>query len=205
MGYAIKTSLVGKLACSTKGMNDCLMTMRLSLHQGKKFTTIISAYAPIMINIDETKDKFYKDFEYVISTVPTANKLIFYARVRQDSTSWEVVLGKHRTRKCHSNSLLLLQTCTKHNLITNTIFHLPTRNKTSWMHPCTKHWYLIDDVIDRWYVRVKRAMCGAECWTDHRLIISKLSIRGQPKTRPQGKKTPKRQNITKLKDVPTKQ
>ena len=37
------------------------------------------------------------------------------------------------------------------------------------------------------------------------IIISKLSIRVQPKARPQGKKVPKRRNITKLKDVPTKQ
>ena len=40
---------------------------------------------------------------------------------------------------------------------------------------------------------------------DHRLIISNLSIRVQPKTRPQGKKAPKQVNIMKLKDVPTKQ
>ena len=79
-----------------------------------------------MTNTDETKDKFYKDFEYVISAVPTANKLIilgdFNARVGQDSASWEGVLGKHGTGKCNSNGLLLFQTCTKHNLlITNTI------------------------------------------------------------------------------------
>ena len=43
-------------------------------------------------------------------------------------------------------------------------------------------------------------MCGAECWTDHRLIVSKLSIRIQPKRRPQGKKVPRRLNIMKLKD-----
>ena len=54
-------------------------------------------------------------------------------------------------------------------------------------------------------MRVSRAVCDAECWTDYHLIISKLSIRVQPKTRPQGKKAPKRMNITKLKDVPTKQ
>ena len=53
-------------------------------------------------------------------------------------------------------------------------------------------------------MRVTRTMYGAECWTDYRLIISKLNIRVQPKTRPQGKKAPKQLKITKLKDVPTK-
>ena len=100
--------------------------------------------------------------------------------------------------------------CAKHNLfITNTVFHLPTRNKISWMRPHSKHRHLIDYVIvrvtDRRDVRVMKAMCGVECWTDHCLMISKLSSRVQPKTRPQGKKAPKRLNIMKLKDVPTKQ
>ena len=130
VGYAIKTSLVGKLACPPKGVNDHLMTMRLPLHHGKKFATIISAYAPTMTNKDEMKDKFYEDFEYVISTVPTVDKLIilgdFNAKVGQDSTFWKGVLGKHGTGKCNSNGLLLLWTCAMHNLlITNYIFQPP--------------------------------------------------------------------------------
>ena len=87
-----------------------------------------------------------------------------------------------------------------HNmLIVNTIFHLSNRNKTAWMHPRSKHWHLIDYVIvrkkDRQNVRVTKAMCGVECWTDHRLI-SKLNISTQPKRRPQGKKFNKRVNVT---------
>ena len=42
-------------------------------------------------------------------------------------------------------------------------------------------------------------MYGAECWTDHRLVVSKLNIRVEPKRRPQGIKAPKRLNISKLK------
>ena len=174
--------------------------MRLPLHHWKKFATIISAYAPTMTNTDKTKDKFYEDFEYVISVVPTADKLIilgdFNARVGQDNISWEGGLGKHGTRKYNDNGLLLLQTCAKHNLlITNIVFCLPTCNKTSWMHPSSKHWHLINYVIvrqrNRWDVSVTKAVYGTECWIDHCLIISKLSIRVQPKTRPQSKKAAK--------------
>ena len=43
-------------------------------------------------------------------------------------------------------------------------------------------------------------MCGAECWTDHRLIVSKLNLHIQPTRRPQGKKSVKKLNISKLKD-----
>ena len=80
---------------------------------------------------------------------------------------------------------------------------MPTRNKMSWMHPCSKHWHLIDYVIvqrkDRQDVRVTKTMCGADCWTDHRLIVSKLNLRIQPAWRPQGKKKPKRLDVSKLK------
>lgn len=38
-------------------------------------------------------------------------------------------------------------------------------------------------------------MCGAECWTDHRLIISKLNLKMQPKKRRQGAKQQKKLNV----------
>ena len=71
------------------------------------------------------------------------------------------------------------------------------------MHPLSKHWDLIDYVIvkqsDRQDVRVTKAMFGAECWTDHRLIILKINISILPKRRPQGKPAPKRLNVVSLK------
>ena len=71
------------------------------------------------------------------------------------------------------------------------------------MHPRSKHWHLIDYVIvrrkDRQDVRVTKTMCGADCWTDHRLVVSKLNLRIQPARRPQGKKVPKRLDASKLK------
>ena len=42
-------------------------------------------------------------------------------------------------------------------------------------------------------------MYGADCWTDFRLVISKLNLRIQPVRRPQGKKVPKKLDVSKLK------
>ena len=41
-------------------------------------------------------------------------------------------------------------------------------------------------------------MCGTDCWTDHRLVVSKLNLRIQPARRPQGKESPKRLDVSKL-------
>ena len=127
------------------------MTLRLPL-SGKRHATIVSAYAPTMTNPDEIKDKFYDDLDSVISATPWTDKLIllgdFNARVGTDLQIWEGVIGTEGIGKRNSNGLLLLKKCAEHELlITNTVFCLPARNKTSWMHPCSKHWHLIDYVI----------------------------------------------------------
>ena len=50
-------------------------------------------HAQTMTNPDEVKDKFYNDFDDVISEMPHTNKLIllgdFNARVGTDHQTWE--------------------------------------------------------------------------------------------------------------------
>ena len=161
-----------------------------------------------MTNPDEVKDKFYDDLDSVISAAPRTDKLIllgdFNARVGTDHQIWEGVIRSEGVGKCTSNGLLLLRKCVEHELlITNTVFRLPTRRKTTWMHPHSKHWHLIDYVIvrrkDRQDVRVTKTMCGADCWTDHRLVVSKLILRTEHVRRSQGKKIPKKLDVSKLK------
>ena len=150
-----------------------------------------------MTNTGETKDRFYEELNSPVSSIPKFDKLIilgdFNARVGADYHVWSGVIGKHGIGKCNSNGLHLLRSCASHDLtITNTMFRLPTRNKTSWMHRRSKHWHLIDYVTTRTKymqdVRLTKAMCGADCRTDHRLFVSKLNLYIPPKRRPQGKK-----------------
>ena len=53
--------------------------------------------------------------------------------------------------------------------------------KITWMHPRSKQWQLIDYAIcgrrDTRDVNNTREMLGAQCWTDHCLIRSILSLR----------------------------
>ena len=127
-----------------------------------------------------------------------------------DHQTWEGVIGSEGVGKCNSNGLLFLRKCAEHELlITNTVFRPPTRRNITRMHPRSKHWYLIDYVIvrrkDRQDVRVTKTMRGADCWTDHRLVVSKLNLRFQPVRRLQGKKVPKKLDVSKLKQDSKKQ
>ena len=200
--------LVSKLASLPRGFNDRLMVMQLQLTNKQK-ATLISAYAPTMTNPEEVKYQFYEQLDAVIAAVPNSEKLIvlgdFNARVGTDHHTWSGVIGQQGTGKCNSNGLPLLQTCTAHEVvIINTLFCLPTRNKTTWMHPRSKHWHLIDYVITRKKdasdVGVTKSMYGAECWTEHRLLVSNLTLRIQPHRRHQGKTLIKRLNVTHLSD-----
>ena len=192
MGFAIKTSLVPKLLGKPKAINDRLMSVRLPLTKNH-CATLISVYAPTMQYPDEDKNKFYSQLRTAIDGVPRKDKLIilgdFNARVGADWPAWEGVLGRHGVGQCNSNGQLLLETCMAYNLhITNSNFQLPLRNRTSWMHPRSKHWHLIDYIIvrqeDRSDVRITKSMCGADCWTDHRLLVSKLNLTVQPQQQP---------------------
>ncbi|BHF72699.1 hypothetical protein SprV_0401576800 [Sparganum proliferum] len=207
VAFAIRNDIVGRLSCLPQGINDCLMSLRLPLRRGGKFATIISAYAPPMTSSDAAKDKFYEDLHALLATVSKADKLVvlgdFNARVGTDHTAWRGVLGPHGLRGLNDNGLLLLRTCAEHRLIlTNTFFCLPEREKATWRHPRSCQWHLLDYVLvrrrDQRDVLVTKAIAGADGWTDHRLVISKMRIRLQPRGRPQGKRPPGKLNIALL-------
>ncbi|BHF84932.1 hypothetical protein SprV_1002808600 [Sparganum proliferum] len=150
---------------------------------------------------------FYEDLHALLATVSKADKLIvlgeFNARVGTDHTAWRGVLGPHGLRGSNDNGLLLLRTCAEHRLIlTNTFFCLSEREKATWRHPRSRQWHLLDYVLvrrrDQRDVLVTKAIAGADGWTDHRLVISKMRIRLQPRRRPQGKRPPGKLNVALL-------
>ena len=128
----------------------------------------------------------------------------FNARVGADYSSWENVIGKHGIGRENSNGTLLLSLCSQHNLIiTNTIFQQAERHKTTWMHPRTKKWHMIDFAIIRQRdikdVQHTRSMCGSCIWSDHRLVKCKLALQTKTSRHTCRVKPAKKLDIAKLK------
>ena len=201
VGFAIKSHLVSKLSGLPKGIKDRLMTLRLPL-SGKRHAIIVTMHpqGPTQMRLKTSSMMIWILWflQYLGQTKSSSSG------TSTDHQTWEGVTGSEGVGKCNSNGLLFLRKSAEHELlITNTVFRPPTRRKISWMHPRSKHWHLIDYVIvrrkDRQDVRVTKTMCGADCSTEHRLVVSKLNLRIQPVRRPQGKKVPKKLYVSKLK------
>ncbi|VDL92249.1 unnamed protein product [Schistocephalus solidus] len=195
VAFAIRNDIVGRLPCLQQSINDRLMSLRLPL-RGDQFVTIISVYAPPMTSSDAAKDKFYEDLQALLATVPKVDKLTvigdFNARVWTDHSAWQGVLSPHGLGSCNDNGLLLLQTCAEHRFLLTNTFHLPTREKATWIHHRSRRWHLLDYVLvrrrDQQDVLVTKAIHDANGWTDHHLVISQMRLRLQPRRKNQGKR-----------------
>lgn len=193
VGLAIKNTLLPRLTETPVGISERLMTLRIPLVKNR-YATLLSVYAPTLPSDSESKDSFYQTLDEALHQIPKNDKILllgdFNARVGQNSGIWKGVLGRHGIGQANSNGMRLLTLCSEHNLtITNTIFQQRTKYKTSWMHPRSKHWHLIDYVIvrrcDLRDVFITRVMRGAECWTDHRMIMTKVLMKVRPPMVPQ--------------------
>ena len=199
VGFMMRNSIASKLETLPTGHSDRIMSMRLPL-DNKQHLTLFSVYAPTLLADPLDKDSFYSDLSRHINNTPEDDKILvlgdFNARVGRDSEAWKGVLGKHGVGNCNDNGRLLLELCTQHQLtITNTVFQQKNSLKTTWMHPRSKHWHILDYVLVRQKdlkdVLHTRVMPSAECHTDHRLVRCKLKLKFKPKPKKKGNTTMK--------------
>nr|VZI27723.1 unnamed protein product [Spirometra erinaceieuropaei] len=110
----------------------------------------------------------------------------------QDHAAWSGVLGRPGLNGSNDNDLLLPRTCAERRfLLTDTQFRRLMQENATWTHPPSRKWHLLACVLgrrrDQRNVLVTKAIAGADGWTDHRFVISKMRIRLQPRRRPQDK------------------
>ncbi|GFO14619.1 endonuclease-reverse transcriptase [Plakobranchus ocellatus] len=189
VGFMMKNSIATKLETLPRAHSDRIISMRLPLEK-KQHLTIFSVYAPTLMAEPADKDSFYTDLRHHLNNTPVTDKILilgdFNARVGKDFEAWKGVIGRHGIGNCNDNGRLLLEFCTEYQLtITNSIFQQKNHLKTTWMHPRSKHWHLLDYVLVRQRdlrdVLHTRVMPSAECHTDHRLVRCKLKLQTKPK------------------------
>ena len=151
MGFAIRPALRKDIPALPVGINERLMRLQFPLNKTRN-VTIISAYAPTLTRPEDVKERFCEDLDQFIRSITVRDKLIilgdFNARVGKDSSNCKGVFEKHGVGNLKSNGLLLLRLCAEHKLcITSTMFRLADKYKTTWMHPGSRQWHLIDYVI----------------------------------------------------------
>ncbi|XP_035672024.1 uncharacterized protein LOC118413014 [Branchiostoma floridae] len=194
VGFMIKNSIANKLQNLPVGHSDRLMSLRLPL-QDNQSVTLISVYAPTLQADPATKETFYTELRSLLANVNEADKILvlgdFNARVGRDHEVWPGALGRHGVGNCNDNGRLLLELCAERGLsITNTLFQQKARFKTTWRHPRSKHWHLLDyilvrqrDIADVLHTRV---MPSADCYTDHRMVRARLRFSIKPPVKRKG-------------------
>jgi hypothetical protein len=158
--------------------------------------TVIAVYSPInpfTKQMGDECDKFYNDLQDTLNGVSTKDMIIIMgdlnARVGQDQHKQR---QKHETRSGvgpftvdieNENGIRLTDFCELNNLIiSNTFFKHKLTHQTSWMHPRTKRWHMIDyTLVNKKFrssvedVRMFRKAVGA-IGTDHHLMRVKIRI-----------------------------
>ena len=207
VGLAIRNRHMKSIEEEPNYISERLMTLRVPLARNENML-FICAYAPTLVADEDKKDEFYDDLDRVLRAANPRDKIVllgdFNARVGRRADLWDAI-GPHGIGKMNANGLRLLSLCCEHNLIvTNTVFRHRTTHKTSWMHPRSKQWHLLDYVIVRanqlQEVQDTRAMRGADCWTDHRMILSSMNLRIRPAAPRRNRGNAKNINCAALKD-----
>ena len=76
----------------------------------------------------------------------------------------------------------LLALCSEFELIDmNTKFKQKHERKTTWLHPRSRHWHMLDFIVtrrrDKMDIHSTRTIQGANCWIDLQMLRSKVAFR----------------------------
>ncbi|CAF0883692.1 unnamed protein product [Rotaria sordida] len=155
--------------------------------------TIISIYAPVNPTNNQMNDdsqKFYNDLQDVINRIPTEDMYIimgdFNARIggkEQRQQNLFNSVGPYTVDTTNENGGKLIDLCTINNIIvTNTFFKHKLVHQTSWMHPGSKQWHMLDyTLVNKKFrssiedCRMYRKAAGA-IGTDHHLMRIKIKL-----------------------------
>ena len=135
---------------------------------------------------DESKDSFNEELEQVFDHFPKYHmKMLlrdFNAKVGRENIFKPTIGQDSLHQEINDNGVRLVNFATSQNLVVNsTMFHHRNIHKYTWTFPDGKTHNQIDNVLidRRWHSSVLdvRSCRGADCDTDHYLVIAKFRER----------------------------
>jgi len=147
---------------------------------------VVNVHATSEEKSDEAKDSFYEELEQELDQFPKYHMKIllgdFYAKVGGKNIFKLKIEQESLHQDSNDNGVRLVNFTTSQNLVVkSTMFPHRNIHKYSWTSPDDKTHNQIDQVfIDRRRhssVLVVRSFSGADCDTDHNLVIAKVRER----------------------------
>ena len=161
---------------SQKRQNDLCSFPRQTIH-----ITVIQVYAPTSNAEEAEVERFYEDLQDLLELAP--KKDVFFiigdwnAKVGSQETPG--VTGKFGLGVQNEAGQILIEFCQENTLvIANTLFQQHKRRLYTWTLPDGQHQNQIDYILcsQRWRSSIQsaRTRLGAECGSDHELLIAKF-------------------------------
>lgn len=159
-----------------------------SFHTQKKKIklNIVQCYAPTNDGEEEDKDQFYSRLQKTIESYPDKDFTIlmgdFNAKVGQDNTWYEQVMGTHALGEVNENGERFANLCALNNLVIGgSIFPHKRIHKNTWRSPDN----LTENQIDHLCISKKfrrslqdvRVRRGADVASDHHLVVARLKLK----------------------------
>ena len=163
-------------------VNDRIITIKF---QGKPTNlTIIQVYAPTLDSDEEVKEQFYSELENTISKISKKDILMIMGdwKSKVGDKKFLNITGQYGLGDRNDAGDKLLEFCSENDMtIANTLFKQPKRRLYTWTSPDQKYRNQIDYIIiqNRWrsMIHLAKTLPGADCGSDHELLIAKIKIK----------------------------
>ena len=158
----------------------------ISVHfKGKLFNiTVIQVYAPTGNAEEAEVEQFYEDLQDLLELTPQRDVLFILGdwNVKVVSQETPGVTGKFGLGMRNEAGQRLIEFCQENALIiANTLFQQHKRRLYTWTSPDGQHRNQIDYIFcsQRWRSSIQTAKTrpGADCGSDHELLITKFRLK----------------------------
>jgi endonuclease/exonuclease/phosphatase family metal-dependent hydrolase len=147
---------------------------------------VIQCYAPTNDKEESKKEKFYTKLQSIVEKKRKRDIIIMMgdlnAKVGEDNSSFEEVMGKHGLGKMNENGEILANFCASNQLVIGgSIFQHKRIHKATWISPDHKTENQIDHICINKKFRTSlqdvKVCRGADVASDHHLLLSNIKMK----------------------------